>query len=115
MTLPQDVKSPKHSWRLAVIDRGAGPVPDVLVDGGGVIDADSLALGYWADAPRLASRWDASQTSDKGNPVSRGYSTWYVLPPWMEIGVLDAAAAAVKISAAEHGRAVEFLSRQGAP
>jgi hypothetical protein len=63
---PQDVKSPKEHWTLI----------DVLVE-----TADwSLALGEWDGDRRLAVRWNGDDERPKGNPVSHGIPTWFVLP-----------------------------------
>lgn len=63
---PQDVKSPKEHWTLI----------DVLIE-----TADwSLALGEWDGDRRLAVRWNGDDERPKGNPVSHGMPTWFVLP-----------------------------------
>lgn len=80
MTAAHLVDSPKAHWRLH----------KVLIDGGDLPGSDSLAIGWWDGEPRLASRWDRTSTSSKGNPFSRA-PTWYVLPIWMHFGVLGAA------------------------
>ena len=68
---PRDVVSPQSSWQLI----------DVLYE-----TADwSMAIGRWKSdddgkwRPVLAQRWNGSEGS-KGNPISRGYPTWFVLP-----------------------------------
>ncbi len=63
---PQDVKSPKERWVLI----------DVLIE-----QPDwSLAVGEWDGERCLAARWNGDIERPKGNPVSRGMPTWFVLP-----------------------------------
>ena len=63
---PQDVKSPKEHWVLI----------DVLVEK----DDWSLALGEWDGERCLAVRWNGDAKRPKGNPVSHGMPTWFMLP-----------------------------------
>jgi hypothetical protein len=73
---PKDVHSPRDRWTLI----------DVLAELGGP-DSNwwALALGHWDDIPCLAARWngDAEIEGSKGNPISRGYPTWFILPDEM--------------------------------
>jgi hypothetical protein len=63
---PQDVTSPKAHWILL----------DVLVE-----QQDwSLAVGEWDGRRCLAARWNGDDERPKGNPVSHGMPTWFVLP-----------------------------------
>lgn len=66
---PKDAVSPRASWQLI----------DVLHED----EYWSMALGRWGDGngwrPVLAQRWNGSE-GEKGNPVSHGYATWFVLP-----------------------------------
>lgn len=64
---PNDVISPKDRWSLlAVLYKS---------------EEWSLALGRWDNVPRLGARWNGSETPEsKGNPVSRGMATWFILP-----------------------------------
>ncbi len=63
---PQDVKSPREHWLLI----------DVLVE-----KTDwSVALGEWDGRRVLAMRWNGDDERPKGNPVSHGVPTWFVLP-----------------------------------
>jgi hypothetical protein len=63
---PQDVKSPKEHWVLI----------DVLIE-----KQDwSLAVGEWDGDRCLAARWNGNAERPKGNPVSHGMPTWFVLP-----------------------------------
>jgi hypothetical protein len=68
---PRDVLSPRSHWQLI----------DVLYEG----DGWSMALGRWGkpseSRPVLAQRWDGWDDEEgKGNPISHGYPTWFVLP-----------------------------------
>jgi virulence-associated protein VagC len=63
---PQDVKSPKDHWVLI----------DVLIE-----KQDwSLAVGEYDGERCLAARWNGDDDRPKGNPVSHGMPTWFVLP-----------------------------------
>jgi len=66
---PRDALSPRANWQLI----------DVLYE-----DKHwSMALGRWSEGdewrPVLAQRWNGGE-GGKGNPVSHGYPTWFVLP-----------------------------------
>ena len=65
----KDVKSPIGRWRLV----------DVLCECEGRIEDWSMAVGWFDDRPVLVMRWDGKGEL-KGNPISRGYPTWFVLP-----------------------------------
>jgi hypothetical protein len=63
---PQDVKSPKDHWVLI----------DVLIE-----KQDwSLAVGEWDGERCFAARWNGDDDRPKGNPVSHGMPTWFMLP-----------------------------------
>lgn len=67
---PRLVVAPQNSWH---------PM-DVLWED----DYWSMALGRWRSEdgnwrPVLAQRWNG-EGGAKGNPVSRGYPTWFILP-----------------------------------
>lgn len=66
---PRDAISPRANWQLI----------DVIYES----EYWSMALGRWRSSdgsrPVLAQRWNGS-TGEKGNPVSHGYATWFVLP-----------------------------------
>ena len=64
---PHAVKSPKEHWLLI----------DVVVERPGW----SLAVGEWDGDRCLAARWNGDDDRPKGNPVSHGMPTWFVLPP----------------------------------
>jgi hypothetical protein len=63
---PQDVKSPREHWVLI----------DVLLE----TPNWSLAVGAWDGRRCLAARWNGDDDHPKGNPVSHGVPTWFVLP-----------------------------------
>lgn len=74
---PKTVHSPKDRWTLL----------DVLGQFGGEKNNWwSLALGRWTDEEGynttcLATRWNGGHDpNSKGNPISRGYPTWFILP-----------------------------------
>ena len=68
---PRTVISPQSNWQLV----------DVLYE----CDDWSMALGRWKSdedgswRPVLAQRWNG-WNGTKGNPVSRGFPTWFILP-----------------------------------
>jgi hypothetical protein len=63
---PQDVRSPKEHWILIDVVREK---PDW-----------SLAVGEWDGRRCLAARWNGDDDRPKGNPVSHGMPTWFILP-----------------------------------
>jgi hypothetical protein len=70
-TDPRDVISPRSNWQLS----------DVLYES----DDWSMAIGSWRNVDGswkrvLAQRWNGWEGSTKGNPVSRGFPTWFILP-----------------------------------
>jgi hypothetical protein len=66
---PRDALAPRASWQMI----------DVLYED----EHWSMALGRWGVGterrPVLAQRWNGG-AGEKGNPVSHGYATWFVLP-----------------------------------
>ena len=40
----------------------------------------SMAIGMWDANRALLIRWNVTETSQMGNPVSRSHPTWFVLP-----------------------------------
>lgn len=74
---PKEVVSPKDQWTLI----------DVLVERGGPDENWwALALGKWNGVPCLAARWSgAGSPESMGNPQSRGYPTWFILPDELAI------------------------------
>ena len=67
---PHNVTSPKDRWV-----RGK-----VLYNKHGW----SVAEGEWDDKPVLAIRWNGDRRSRKGQPQSRGYPTWFIVPGEIE-------------------------------
>ena len=87
MKAPQDVKSPQKDWRLeedGVVFQG----PDDGEDG------FSVACGRWRNGDefeaRLAIRWNANENRPLGNPSSRMYPTWFILPDAVAYSVMTA-------------------------
>ena len=77
---PKNVDSPRGRWRLIEVLRNGGD------------ESDSLAVGMWDGRPALAMRWNgSSEEQGVGNPQSRGLPTWFILPGWSYLGVLEAA------------------------
>lgn len=76
MVSPWEVTSPKQRWQLI----------DALIEQ----PTWSLAIGRWDRKACLACRWNG-QPGDhaKGNPVSRGQPTWFVLPHDLDDAVLS--------------------------
>jgi hypothetical protein len=72
---PNTVDSPRDRWTLI----------DVLCQhGGGDENWWALALGRWDGVPCLAARWNGADNKEsKGNPISRGYPIWFILPDEM--------------------------------
>lgn len=65
---PMEVISPRARWQLI----------DVLHED----EWWSMALGRWYEGewrPVLVQRWNGGEGSN-GNPTSRGFPTWFVLP-----------------------------------
>src|SRR4051812_22874314 len=66
---PRDALFPRANWQLI----------DVLYEGRWW----SMALGRWKEGnewrPVLAQRWNGDE-GEKGNPVSQGFPTWFVMP-----------------------------------
>ena len=69
---PEDVHSPKQHWNLiAVLDDGIG---------NGAHNNCALAIGRWDKQPVLAIRWNGNDDNPIGNPQSRGFPTWFIVP-----------------------------------
>lgn len=81
-TDPRSVDSPRAHWKLIEILRNGEQ------DGHGDDDA-AIAIGEWDGDRVLAIRWNGTGTgAGVGNPQSRGLATWFVLPKWMNDGVI---------------------------
>jgi len=69
MVDPVTVVSPRDRWSLITVLRNEEA------------EAWSLALGRWDGKARLAIRWNwKDDPGDKGNPVSHGMPTWFIVP-----------------------------------
>jgi hypothetical protein len=64
---PEEVISPKASWRLV----------DVIIDKGP--ENCAYAIGMWDRKRRIGFRWNGSDGAPLGNPQSRGLPTWVML------------------------------------
>lgn len=76
---PEDVVSPR--------DRLTGPLVVVFDDGDW-----SMATAYWDKTPSLLMRWNGSDDRPKGNPISTGMPTWFVVPEkirWSVLAIAD--------------------------
>jgi hypothetical protein len=74
---PKTVLSPK------------GSIADIEVIHDGGENSWSLARMKWDDTPVIAMRWNGGSNDGRpsvGNPQSRGYPTWFVVPD--EVGEL---------------------------
>ena len=71
---PRLVVSPRDKWHLIRV---------LLITGGPDNNWWSIALGTWkneeGEKPALGIRWNGDEDT-KGNPTSRGYPTWFILP-----------------------------------
>lgn len=78
---PKNVESPKSHWLLKKI----------LYDGGEF--KWSAAEGQWKGdsgwEDRLALRWNGGRGGEKGNPQSRGYPTWFIVPRALEEAIRE--------------------------
>lgn len=85
---PNTVTSPQHSWKLK----------KVLFDSAQMSRQGgwSVAEGEWEGKPCIGVRWNGDASSN-GNPTSRGYATWFILPDGLVEAVL---------------KEVEFLKRE---
>jgi len=64
---PEEVISPKTSWRLV----------DVILDRGE--ENCAYALGMWDNRRCVGFRWNGTADRPLGNPQSRGLPTWTIL------------------------------------
>jgi hypothetical protein len=73
---PEEVISPKNSWRLVdvVLDRGAGDC--------------AYAIGMWENRRCVGFRWNGDAERPLGNPQSRGLPTWTILDKALHRAVL---------------------------
>ena len=69
---PHDVHSPRKHWKLhQVIYKGK-------------MGTWSAAEGEWENEPVLAIRWNGETGHEKGQPQSRGFPTWFIVPEEIE-------------------------------
>jgi hypothetical protein len=75
---PNDVHSPREHWEMI----------SVLYDGGTGLPA--VAFGRWDGDEIIAIRWNGTDDPGKtlGNPQSRTYPTWFVLPTALALATL---------------------------
>jgi hypothetical protein len=73
---PETVDSPKASWKLTQVIYNSSPG----------LGGWSAAEGEWEGDPCLGVRWngDKSEAVGVGNPQSRGYPTWFIIPEGLE-------------------------------
>lgn len=72
---PETVDSPKASWKLTKVVYNSSPG-----QGGW-----SVAEGDWEGDPCLGVRWNGDESEPGvGNPQSRGYPTWFIVPEGLE-------------------------------
>ena len=78
---PENVTSPKSGWNLR----------RVVYDGGA--NQWSAAEGQWYNGTEwenvLAIRWNGNTEKIIGNPQSRGYPTWFIVPKSLEAAVRE--------------------------
>lgn len=63
--------SPKKRWEKSEVIFNGGPGPAT----------HSVAIGLWDSEPAMVMRWNGGEKRPKGNPVSTGHPTWFVIPP----------------------------------
>jgi hypothetical protein len=83
---PEDVVSPKNR---------CGGVLEVIYD---PEEGMSVARILWDGDERLACRWNGNTEHPKGNPLSRGQATWFVVDRYAAQAVEQAARAAAEQS-----------------
>ena len=83
---PEDVKSPKSHWRLQRVLHDGGEFEWSAAEGQWWAEGE----GLWVE--RLAIRWNGGGSAKRGNPQSRGYATWFIVPPELEDAVRKAIA-----------------------
>ncbi len=82
-TPPMQSLFPYTDPRGVTTPRGRIRNLEVLYNGGGQADDTgwSLARMLWDGEDALGIRWNGGSEGDsKGQPTSRGYPTWYILP-----------------------------------
>lgn len=84
---PEEVVSPRCSF---------GGLVEIIYSGGE--NEMSVARILWDDDERVACRWNGDNEHPKGNPLSRGQSTWFVIDHYAAPAVERAARAAAEQS-----------------
>ena len=81
---PEDVRSPKGDWLLKRILHDGGESQPNQTDASNWSAAEGQWKGDdgWYDC--LTLRWNGGHGGEIGNPQSRGYATWFIVPPKLE-------------------------------
>lgn len=67
---PEQVIAPQNRWEMDQVIYSGGPGPG----------RHAIAIGLWDGRPSLVMRWNGGDERPKGNPVSTGHPTWFVIP-----------------------------------
>lgn len=81
---PKDVNSPKGNWLLKRVLHDGGELKPTQTDALNWSAAEGKWKGDegWYDC--LALRWNGGSGGELGNPQSRGFPTWFIVPPKLE-------------------------------
>lgn len=81
---PENVHSPKGHWLLKRVLHDGGEFEPAQTDASNWSAAEGQWKGDegWYDC--LALRWNGGTGGEIGNPQSRGYATWFIVPPELE-------------------------------
>jgi hypothetical protein len=79
IVLPEEVTSPQNRLELR----------EVVFQNGDRDRSYAVAIGNWDAEPSLLIRWNGTEKQPKGNPISTGYATWFVIPHELEQAILD--------------------------
>ncbi len=110
MKRPQDVTSPKKYLQdpRVVYDHDPGSAGDPM-------DAFAVADVIWCDNQRLAMRWNCVEGRPFGNPSSRNFPTWFIIPdqfaPDIAARTIELLETATNMSPEEKRDAVERLNK----
>lgn len=85
--IPEEVVSPKNRF---------GGLIEVIYSG--EANEMSVARILWDDDERIACRWNGDDEHPKGNPLSRGQATWFVVDGYAAPAVEQAAREAAERS-----------------
>lgn len=79
---PDEALSPRDHWKLfrVLLDQGESKNDEGRY---------SVAVGVWDGQVRLAMRWNGTKDDVIGNPQSRGYATWFIIPPDFNAAVMN--------------------------